>query len=226
MLKWETMVNLSQSLEIVFEGHCGFGEQRGPWHNQHINHFFTSDKVDMGHISIIDMRPNKGMWMMHVCAFAQPQYPMPIYGFDVICGRKKLTGCFHDMSPTVVTDQNKSAHESFETLVSPFVPERERPLPDWAKEIFSENMIAAGNVQDDKEIANLARFGLENLNAWFKTLENVEPCVDMEIILAHENAKTKYCHNQLQNPNSKNVMVSLGLEKDYVERFKTIQFPY
>ena len=226
MLKWERMTNLSESLEVVFEGHCGFPHGEDGWADGHINKFYSNDKLEMGHISIIDMREEKGMWMMHVCAFAKPEYPMPIYGFDVVCGRKKITGCFHDVSPTVNIPEVTKVTDEYEKMVGWFVPKRERPLPEWAQAIFSDKMIAAGNVADDKEIDQLAAFGLTNLNNWFKHLDEAEAYLDQEVILAHENAKSKYCYNQLQNPNSKNVMISLGLEKDYVERFKAIQFPY
>jgi hypothetical protein len=224
---WTKMINLSESLNIVFEGHCGLPKNKDiDWNESHINYFFESDKVDMGHISIIDMRETRGMWMMHVNAYAKPKYPMPIYGFDVVCGHKKITGCFHDMSPTVVTDQNKKVSEHFQKMTSRFNPKKERVLPEWAKNIFSNDMIAAGNVVQENEISTLAYFGLSNLNKWFEVLTYVKPCDDMEIIAAHMEAKSKYCYNQLQNPNSKNVMVSLGLGKEYVEEFKKVQFPY
>ena len=220
------MTTLAKSLEVVFEGHCGFPYGTTGWAEGHVNKFFSNDKLDMGHISIIDMREEKGMWMMHVCAFAKPEYPMPIYGFDVICGRKKITGCFHDVSPTVDVPEVVKVTDEHKQLVNWFVPKRERPLPEWAQAIFSDKMIAAGNVTDDKEIENLANFGLKNLNNWFHHLDDAESYADLGVIKAHEEAKIKYCQNQLQNPNSKNVMISLGLEKDYVERFKNIQFPY
>lgn len=223
---WNEMIKLSESLQIVFEGHCGFGEERGPWDEGHKNLFFSSNKLEMGHISIIDKRESKGMWMMHVCAFAKPEYPMPIYGFDVICGKNKITGCFHDMSPTVTTDQTKKIEENYVKLVEYFIPERERPLPEWAQEIFSDKMLAVGNVTKKQEISALVFFGMINLNVWFSGLNTVNKSFDQEVINAHEMAKSKYCFNQLQNVNSKNVMVSLGLKKSYVDNFKKIQFPY
>lgn len=223
---WNEMIKLSESLQIVFEGHCGFGEERGPWDEGHKNLFFSSNKLEMGHISIIDKRESKGMWMMHVCAFAKPEYPMPIYGFDVICGKNKITGCFHDMSPTVTTDQTKKIEENYAKLVEYFIPERERPLPEWAQEIFSDKMLAVGNVTKKQEISALVFFGMINLNVWFSGLNTVNKSFDQEVINDHEMAKSKYCFNQLQNVNSKNVMVSLGLKKSYVDNFKKIQFPY
>jgi hypothetical protein len=40
-------------------------------------------------------------------------------------------------------------------------------------------------------------------------------------------AREKYCHNQLQNPHSFNVMLNLGFPEDYLTDFKTNkQFPY
>jgi hypothetical protein len=223
---WKKFIELSESLKIIFEGHAGFGYGNEDWHENHYNMFFSSDRLELGHISIIDFRETKGMWMMHVAAFAKPDIPMPIYGFDVVCGKNKVTGCFHDLSPTVHTTDHDKALDDYQVLVKHFIPERTRPLPDWAKQIVSDSMIAAGNIQNEKEASTLAYFGRENLNRWFFHLNQMSRIHDDEIIQHHELGKMKYCFNQLQNQNSKNVMVSLGLEEDYVERFKSVQFPY
>jgi hypothetical protein len=38
--------------------------------------------------------------MMHCCIFPHTHNSSPIYGFDVIAGKNKITGCFHDYSKT------------------------------------------------------------------------------------------------------------------------------
>ena len=56
---WDSFIMLSESLQIFFEGHCGFGEKHVE--GNHTNIYYKSEKVDLAHISIIDMRLEKKM---------------------------------------------------------------------------------------------------------------------------------------------------------------------
>ena len=48
--------------------------------------------VDVGLTDVVDARESKGLWMMHVCIFPNLDNNGPIYGFDVIAGKNKMTG--------------------------------------------------------------------------------------------------------------------------------------
>jgi len=185
----------------------------------HYNWFWSSRVLDMGHVSVVDKRDTHGIWMMHVNAYSKSKTPMPIYGFDVVCSKKKVTGCFHDLSPTGFNDMKMERKQVART----------RPLPDWAKEIFSENMIAAGNIKEKDECLELCAFGSENLERWFDKASKIPMYSVMDDAEHYEfcMAREKYCHNQLQNPHSFNVMLNLGFPEDYLTDFKTNkQFPY
>lgn len=225
---WDKFIELEESMSIMMEGYCGFpstsSEDLPTSHPNHTNKFYRSDKVDLAHISVIDMRKEKKMWMMHVACFSKPEYQMPIYGFDVIVGAKKVTGCFHDMSPT--SSLPSKASKEFANLVEHYIPKRERELPPWAKEIFSGSMVVAGATKEPREIDQLCYMGQENLFSWFLDNTTVERNTSPDDIETYNSALTKYCDNQLKNTNSKNVMISLGLDEDYVNRFKRAQFPY
>lgn len=221
---WNNFIDLKDSLSIYLEGQCGF-PTRGTfdWDEDHDNQFFSNEKVEMAHISVIDMRETRKMWMMHVACFARPEYPMPIYGYDVVIGQNKVTGCFHDISPT---SAHMPCETKFQQMASAFNPERERELPEWAQAIFSPDMVACGATKKPRDIEFLTYMGLQNMWNWFDDLETVTKSADPFTVMNHETAKATYCENQLKNANSNNVMVALGLEKDYVEKFKRIQFPY
>jgi hypothetical protein len=91
--------------------------------------------------------------------------------------------------------------------------EKARALPDWAERIFSQNMIAASNVQTDEEleqIYNMAKRGVEHYlecvgetTAWGNSRE----------------AQNFYAINQKKNPHTPRVMVSLGLSEEDVQVF-------
>ena len=211
---WDDFIELQRELTGIFTFYCEGGRPDHYEEYNHYNWFWKSKKLELGHISVVDKRESHGIWMMHVNAYAKVNYPMPIYGFDVVCGKNKVTGCFHDLSPTGYNDMQMTRKE-----VS-----RERELPDWAKEIFSGNMLAAGNITEKDEALEYATLGVDNLEAWFMTLERNKPSVPP---VQYIGARSKYCHNQLQNPHSFNVMKSLGFPEDYLTEFKTTkQFPF
>ena len=126
---WDEFIELSESLSILFEGHFG-APKTVPFleHPDHTNLCYESKKLDLGHISIIDKRHTKNpMWMMHVAAYANINYPMPVYGFDVVCGKNKVTGVFHDISPTL--ELGSSTEKFFKYMTNPLTFQKNRELP-------------------------------------------------------------------------------------------------
>ena len=205
---WDEFIDLKNQLTSTFTYYCEGGK---PDHREdlgHYNWYWKNKRLELGHISVVDKRESHGIWMMHVNAYAKTTYPMPIYGFDVVCAKKKVTGCFHDLSPTGYNDMIMKRKEV----------KRERELPQWAKEIFSDGMLAAGNVTELDECIEYATMGDENLQDWFGILEASESIVPS---VKYMHARQKYCNNQLQNPHSFNVMKNLGFPEDYLTEFKT-----
>ena len=211
---WNDFIDLKQELTRIFTYYCEGGRPDHYEEYGHYNWYWKSKKLELGHISVVDKRESHGIWMMHVNAYSNCTYPMPIYGFDVVCAKKKVTGCFHDLSPVGYNDMKMIRKEV----------KRERELPDWAKEIFSGGMLAAGNITERDQCLEYATQGMDNLEAWFLQLETIQMIPPSVKFM---NARTKYCHNQLQNPHSFNVMKSLGFDEEYLKEFKTTkQFPF
>ena len=102
---------------------------------------------------------------MHVCIFPDLKNTAPIYGFDVIAGKNKMTGAFHDFSPSA--DPDHPMIQGYYESVEHFVPEKQRELPEWAKNIFTGKMLAAGNVKSEEEATEIIRIAVDNLKAYF-----------------------------------------------------------
>jgi phycocyanobilin:ferredoxin oxidoreductase len=201
-----------QAKEIQEDGLEYFNRPDSGW----INRVWANDSIRRAHIDVVDARDTKGLWMMHVCIFPTLDNPAPIYGFDVIAGKNKMTGAFHDFSPSA--DPDHPMIQGYYDSVEHFVPEKQRELPEWARNIFTGKMLAAGNVKTDEEATEIIRIALDNLRAYFAEVgatkgeglpDIVGPCQDY------------YCHNQQQNPHTANVMKSLGLPEEDVDRFCT-----
>ena len=139
----------------VLDEHLNEYEEPGMWrfnNSQHgwVNRTWKNQYIRRAHVDVVDVRESKKLWMMHVCLFPELTNGGPIYGFDIIAGKSKVTGAFHDFSPLL-----QKEHPLTKWFIEEnkwFKPSRERELPDWAKAIFSGGMIAAGNVKEETEL--------------------------------------------------------------------------
>ncbi len=212
---WDTLIEIEKFFESEFYATGSIIHEPGmDRFNQPgwINKVWMSSQYRRAHIDVVDARETKGLWMMHCCVFPHIHNPAPIFGFDVIAGKNKITGCFYDFSP---------AGDSEHPLIDWFAGEAQklqwnktRKLPDWAERIFTGSMIAAGNVQDEAEldqIFDIARRGLKHyLNAVGETNRTSSSTKD---------AQNYYAQNQKMNPHTPKVMSSLGLNEDDVRAF-------
>jgi phycocyanobilin:ferredoxin oxidoreductase len=212
---WDTLIEIEKFFESEFYATGSIIHEPGmDRFNQPgwINKVWMSSQYRRAHIDVVDARDTKGLWMMHCCVFPHIHNPAPIFGFDVIAGKNKITGCFYDFSP---------AGDSEHPLIDWFAGEAQklqwnktRKLPDWAERIFTGSMIAAGNVQDEAEldqIFDIARRGLKHyLSAVGETNRTSASTKD---------AQNYYAQNQKMNPHTPKVMASLGLNEDDVRAF-------
>jgi hypothetical protein len=214
---WDSLIelqnNLIQQLDKdgteIFEPGMERFNQPG-W----VNRVWSNKYYRRAHIDVVDMREQKKLWMMHVCVFPELQNDAPIYGFDVIAGPNKMTGAFHDFSPTVALEHPMIDH--FASVASKLKWKRERELPDWAKAIFTEHMIAAGMVTETEEVNQICKVARENMAYYLKNVRRHNNTASTDTVIAAHN---HYAYNQKKNPHTPNVMKSLGLNEDDVNAF-------
>ena len=214
-LVWDKLTKIQKLFEsqfyatgsIVFEPGMERFNQPG-W----VNKVWASSIYRRAHIDIVDARETKGLWMMHCCVFPHTHNPAPIFGFDVIAGKNKITGCFMDYSPTGDDLHPMMSWWAVET--SKYNWNKERKLPDWAQRIFSSNMVAAGNVQDEEELEKIYTIAERGLKHYLETVgeTNRSPVNTAK-------AQDFYAQNQKQNPHTPRVMTSLGLSEADVKVF-------
>ena len=212
---WDTLVGVQQLLEKKFnetgiEAHePGMERFNQPgW----VNKVWTSQKYRRAHIDVVDARTTKGLWMMHCCVFPHIHNSAPIFGFDVIAGKNKITGCFIDYSPT--TDRSHPMIEYFAEEVRRYEWIKKRDLPDWAQRIFSSSMVAAGNVSDETELAQITSLAHILVNHYVETVEETNNTIADSTF-----EQNYYAQNQKMNPHTPKVMASLGLNEEDVRVF-------
>ena len=218
-LIWNRLIDIQEEFERQFnqtgEEIQEPGLERFNWYNK----VWTSKHYRRAHIDVVDARETKGLWMMHCCVFPHTHNPAPIFGFDIVAGKNKITGCFHDFSPA-----GDNEHPLIDWFASEAVKlqwNKIRKLPDWAERIFTTSMISAGNVSDETEIeqiSNMARLDLEHYLRAVGLSNNTT--------LDTTYAQNYYCDNQRQNPHTPKVMTALGLNAEDVQVFiKDCLFP-
>jgi hypothetical protein len=181
-----------------------------------VNRTWSNMSVRRAHVDVVDARETKGLWMAHICLFPNLTNGGPIYGFDVIAGKKKVTGCFHDFSPLLLKEHPLTKYFIEETKW--YKPSKERELPDWAKEIFSSGMIAAGNITEERELEQICTLATSNLENYLDKIGHYNSDSKEEDVIRAQNF---YCEHQQQNPHTPRVMRSLGLPEDDITVFCT-----
>jgi phycocyanobilin:ferredoxin oxidoreductase len=218
-LIWERLIEIQKEFENQFDKTGQeiqeTGLERFNWYNK----VWTSDRYRRAHIDVVDARETKGLWMMHCCVFPHIHNPAPIFGFDVVAGRNKITGCFHDFSPA--GDDKHPLIEWFAGEAVKLQWNKIRKLPDWAERIFTESMISAGNVSDETEISQISKMAKLDLEYYLHNVGITNNTVADTTI-----EQNYYCDNQRQNPHTPKVMTALGLNAEDVEVFiKDCLFP-
>ena len=212
---WDTLIEIQSLFERsfdatgseVFEPGMDRFNQPG-W----VNRVWTSNDYRRAHIDVVDARSTKGLWMMHCCIFPHIHNPAPIYGFDVIAGKNKITGCFHDFSPA--GDIEHSLIDWFAAETQKLQWNKTRKLPEWAERIFTGSMIAAGNVSDPEELEQITDLVKLTTEVYLKHVGDTTGTARNTT-----DNQNYYAQNQKQNPHTPRVMVSLGLSEEDVQHF-------
>jgi len=214
---WERLIKLEKEIIDVLDKHLveykepGMDRFNKPgWTNR----TWSNMNIRRAHVDVVDARETKGLWMAHVCLFPMLENGGPIYGFDIIAGKKKVTGAFHDFSPLL-----QKEHPLTKWFIEEnkwFKPSKERELPEWAKAIFSGGMIAAGNVQEERELNQICTLAVSNLNAYIDKIGQFNTDSKREDVIRAQNY---YCENQQKNPHTPRVMQTLGLPEEDIKLF-------
>lgn len=214
---WDTLIEIQDRLIDAFNAtgqeynEMGMDRFNQPgW----INRVWTSDTYRRAHIDVVDARDSKGLWMMHCCVFPRLDNNGPIFGLDVIAGKNKITGFFHDYSRTINADHPMI--EAFGNEVAKLEWRKQRELPEWAQAIFSPYMVAAGNVNSKAELNQLLKLSLDSVDAYLTDIGNYNHEADRDEVRAAQN---RYAHYQKQNPHTPRTMTSLGLDEEDVRIF-------
>jgi hypothetical protein len=214
---WDALIGIQDGLVQRFEsdGHEVFEKGMSQFNKPNwVNRVWTSKNYRRAHVDVVDVRETKGLWMMHCCIFPHLHNNGPIFGLDVIAGKNKITGFFHDYSASV--DIEHEMIVNFGEEVDSLEWRKKRDLPDWAKAIFSPHMIAAGNVNNTEEIDQIVEVSYKSIDEYLLSIGKTNNTYDT---ISVQEAQNRYAYYQKQNPHTPKTMVSLGLSEEDVKTF-------
>ena len=161
------------------------------------NKRYVGDNYRLAHI---ERYSDSNLEVLHFTCFPNPTFQHPIFGFDIITTDKKPLAAFMDWSPVDNTTSIKTGYKY----------EKEYPLPDWAKVIFSSSPMAI--VPNDSEMSTIAKDVTSNFEIYLDILNNSKEALDrVDYIVAAQN---RYCENQQKNQRTYNVLkAKLGEER-------------
>jgi hypothetical protein len=215
---WDKISKLAADIEDKFKQ---TGEPLQGSHNEYswYNSLYSSIRYRRAHVEIVDFRETHNIYILHSTVFPHFNDPSPIWGFDAVCGPNKITGAFHDYS--ISGDPSSFMYLWFKSQVNGLEWNKPRQLPEWARQIFSPSMVAAGNLQDELEIDQLCDTALTTLDFYLKNVGLAQ-----QDVADYHMAQNRYCHWQKQNPHVIRSMVSMGIDKNTMEKFvNNVLFP-
>lgn len=214
---WNRLNELAQNIEDQFDTYLGrFTHDK---YNDSLkfpgwsDKFWESDTISKAHLKTIVPEDGKGLWLMHVNVFPRPGFELPILGFDIVAGPKKITGSFMDFSP--LHGRTHPYHDYMEMRTQGLSWNKKRELPEWAQEIFSSNMIAVGNIQDLEELDQFIYVTSDLVDHYLKGLKD-------NTFKAHRDTRpilNKYCINQKMNPHLHRSILAMGISEQDKDRY-------
>jgi phycocyanobilin:ferredoxin oxidoreductase len=211
---WNKLIDLEKYFESKFyeTGSIIPNYQAEPYQKYGlIEKVWASSIYRKAQISIFDLRETKGIWMLHCCVYPHTNNNAPIFGFDIVAGRNKVTGCFIDYSPlTDIHPMTTYFTETIENMEWTNV----RELPEWAKPIFSKSMVSIGKFKDDENLDQTLDLGKELLDHYLETVGQSKGTVENNTQL-----QNFYCQQQKLNPRTAKVMETLGIPAEQVSAF-------
>jgi phycocyanobilin:ferredoxin oxidoreductase len=213
-LVWERLIRLHKDIELLFDSKLDRVMIDDPVGVEGFeDSCWESHEIRKCHVQKIDRRDESKLWLMHVNIFPVTRSGSPILGFDIVSGKNKITGAFFDYSP-VREDDPMLSH--FRETAKELKWNKPRDLPEWASKIFSDSMIAVGNINTDEEIEQLTRVCYDLTKFYVDNVEGPISSAD------YTDRQNMYCAMQKMNPHLHRSMLSMGFTEEeknrYIER--------
>ncbi len=141
--------------------------------------------------------------ILHCVMFPRPEYPLPMFGCDIVAGKAGISAAIADLSPTSPEKTLSSSYKQQLSVLSPTKFAEHRRLPSWA-DIFSEFCLFV-RPQTELEEQNFLEYTEGMLKIHCQQAIQAEPLSpqQQELYLAGQNY---YCTKQQKNDKTRRVL--------------------
>jgi phycocyanobilin:ferredoxin oxidoreductase len=160
----------------------------------------------------------KNLDILHCVMFPHPDYDLPIFGADIVCGRGAISAAIVDLSPV---NRDRSLPDSyqlplFKLPTASFTQVRD--LPEWG-DIFSDYCLFV-RPTDAAEEAAFLDYVMSMLTIHCQIASHTQPTTTMPEIANLLAGQQYYCDRQQQNDKTRRVLEkSFGVE--WADRYMT-----
>ena len=158
----------------------------------------------------------KNLDILHCVMFPRPQYPLPVFGCDIVAGKGGVSAAIADLSPT---SSNKALPSNYtkplSALTANFTEVRE--LPPWA-DIFSEYclFVRPHNFEEEQDFLEIAASYLR-IHCQQAVKSNTVSESQQQLYLA---GQQYYCNQQQQNDKTRRVLEK-AFGEEWAENYMT-----
>lgn len=160
----------------------------------------------------------KNLDILHCVMFPHPDYDLPIFGADIVCGRGAISAAIVDLSPV---DRDRSLPASYQIPLFGLPVTRfaqVRDLPVWG-DIFSDYCLFVRPVDAEEEAAFLD-YVMSMLTIHCQIASHTQPTTTAPEIANLLAGQQYYCDRQQQNDKTRRVLEkSFGVE--WADRYMT-----
>ncbi len=166
------------------------------------NRCYQGDPFRKLHLELA--RAGQNLDILHCVMFPQPQYPLPMFGCDIVAGRGQVSAAIVDLSPVTPSLPDLYIQE-LEALGSPLALfQQRRELPQWGA-IFSPYCLFV-RPSDGEEADRFLALASRYLEIHCRLAQQMAPQTDPSQILTHYQGQHRYCSQQQQNDRTRRVL--------------------
>jgi phycocyanobilin:ferredoxin oxidoreductase len=210
---WKTALDLSP-----FELPEGLGYVEGRLEGEKLvieNQCYQTPQFRKMHLELAKV--GQGLDILHCVMFPRPDYPLPMFGCDIVAGKAGISAAIVDLSPT---SPDRTLSENYYRALSalPSIPfSQPRDLPPWG-DIFSEFCLFIRPETPEEEQQFLQQ--VENFLTIHCTCASESQPVSPDQESLYLNGQRDYCTKQQKNDKTRRVLEkAFGLE--WADRYMT-----
>lgn len=154
--------------------------------------------------------------ILHCVMFPRPNYPLPIFGVDLVGSNKGISAAIVDLSPVT---RNRLLPKSYRYILANLFPvefSQPRDLPPWGS-IFSEFCLFIRPIDAEEEGLFLKRVK-QFLTLHCQMAINTRPVTSQEKKAELLTGQRFYCNQQQQNDKTRRVLEN-SLGKSWTDRY-------